>query len=147
MPPSDPTTPDGINFIFGAEAQPVGDDPDPCVFCNHPDIIPERKVAMAAKDEHASADDIPDEEAMCRADYVFQIGNSPSVEIPVCEGCLYDMPVEYGDSSAFDLPFAWQDEVVLKTQVPRLDADQGSVHRSIPVALLADLSTDLTTGD
>jgi hypothetical protein len=145
---SDPTTPDGLRFVFAAEADPIEGDAPPCVWCNHPDILPERKAAMADGTDREAAD-IPDSEAMCRADYAFVVGDrdGEGVEIPVCEGCLYDLPIEYGDSDAQDLPFAWQDEVVLKTEVPRLDASTGHVHRGVPVKALADFDANFSAGD
>lgn len=148
MSEQDPTTPDGLRFVFSAVAEPIEGDAPPCVWCNHADILPERKWAMAdGTDRDPEA--ITDAEAKCRADYEFVIGHNDgeSVAIPVCKSCLYDLPVEYGDSDTRDLPFAWQEEVVLKTEVPRLDADHGSVHRGIPVVALADLSADFSAGE
>lgn len=143
----DPTTPDGIRFLFGAEAEPAGDDPDPCVFCNHPQHVRERKVNMAY-DGDRDADLIPDGEAKCPADYVFTIGHADGEHrtIPVCEGCMHGMSVAYGNSDVGDLPYVWEGEVCLKTRVPSTAEGVTGVNRRVSVAALADLSVDIPTG-
>lgn len=134
--------------MFAATAEPVEGEGEPCVWCNHPQTVAERKYAMA-DGSNTDPDDISDSAAMCRGDYTFTVGHpeGEGVEIPVCEGCLYDLPVEFGDSDIRDLQYRWQEEVVLQTAVPRLDADEGHVHRGVPVTALGDTTTDLSGDD
>lgn len=143
MTRADPTTPFGIRFLFGAEAEPVEGDAY-CVFCNHDRHVGQRKAEIARNTDQVPRD-ISDDAAKCRADYQFVVGHEVGEHaiIPVCEGCLHGVPVEYGDSSARDLPYRWEDEVVLTTTVPRLDADTGDVHRQLPVRKLADFDQRL----
>lgn len=144
MTEQDPTDPVGLRFVFSVECEPLVYDHLPCVWCNHPQIVSERKWTIADNADREPGD-IPTTEALCMADYQFVIGHAEGEgrRIPVCSGCLVGMSVEYGDSDTHDLPYRWEDEVCKRVSVPRLDADAGHVHRTMPVAELADLGTEL----
>jgi len=139
MTDTDPTTPDGLSFVFTGEAEPAGDDPEACVWCNHPDRIEDRKQSTASR----PAAEIPDAEATQYADYVLTVGHADGagVEIPACEGCLHDLPVEYESTTIHDLPFVWQDEVALQVEVPGFADSDERIIGGVPVTALMDLLT------
>jgi hypothetical protein len=138
MTDTDPTTPAGLSFVFASEAEPAGDDPEPCVWCNHPAAVESRKQHMGSHTRPAAG--IPDAEATRYADYVFTVGDPEAgVEIPACEGCLHDLPVQYGDTTIHDLPFAWKGEVAFRVEVPAGTLADERIVSDAPVTALMDL--------
>lgn len=89
------------SFVFAVEPTTI-DEKRPCAFCNSKGALQTRK-ATVAQNSSLDFEDVPDERVTVYADYLLPFGptDGTGVEIPICDSCLIDVPVEYDDQTIF----------------------------------------------
>lgn len=128
----------GVTFALTATADELdADDNRPCAYCNSDECVSEREHVAY---ERAAEQDIPefrvpDDVGLISAEYVLRFGhkNGAGVEVPVCDTCLVDVPVEHaGQTTHSELDFRYSGQGNLGERIVE-NTDGQVVHRTASV--------------
>lgn len=135
MPEDDAT---GLTFAMSATAEPI-DDNRPCAYCNSDTAVAERESQAYEKaaEENLPEYRVPDDVGIIQAEYVLRFGHEKGagVEVPVCDMCLGDCPVEYeGQTAHSEMDFVYFGDGEIRKKITKTDPVTGQIsHRKVPV--------------
>lgn len=126
-----------LTFALSATAEPLPEDDDrPCAYCNSDERVHERRYCIVEENPDVdSLDDLPDDVGLVFAEYILRFGHAEGagVEVPICDMCLCDVPVEFdGQTTRSEMDYRYYGSGNVRRHVVE-DDDGHEVHRYVPV--------------